>query len=266
MNRGLLITVILCGLCMNQPGYTLTFYMNEYVTKTNNKLVAGDIISLQPVSETLLQGAALQELSFPAEKICLIPAAEVKACIAPFYPGTLVLVGQQTVVLPEKLETIYGRSLLTQLVKCIEPLKKERDYRLEISIVSPIPVNGSCTDITFTIMDDPQKRDLLTATRQITWSSPVQGSGNFDVYIEQYNVTPGGQLPGYKKVEWKEKEVKAGDTILIHFRKGGIDLKIDGMAYASGARGDMVAVKPSTTTKRFKALVIGHKEVTVEIP
>ena len=60
--------------------------------------------------------------------------------------------------------------------------------------------------------------------------------------------------------------VKAGDRVNIIFRKGNIWLEVPGKTYRSGDVGDQITVYQLDGHRRFTGIVIGPKEVEVEIP
>ncbi len=60
--------------------------------------------------------------------------------------------------------------------------------------------------------------------------------------------------------------VKAGDRVSIIFRRGNIWLEVPGKTYRSGDVGDQITVYQLDGHRRFTGIVIGPKEVEVEIP
>ncbi len=58
--------------------------------------------------------------------------------------------------------------------------------------------------------------------------------------------------------------VRAGDTVLIHFLRPGLQVSLPGRAFGSGSVGDMVEVKPRDSNRRFLGRIISKKEVLVE--
>ncbi|MBN2735530.1 MAG: flagellar basal body P-ring formation protein FlgA [Spirochaetales bacterium] len=63
----------------------------------------------------------------------------------------------------------------------------------------------------------------------------------------------------------KKLLVLNGQDVFIYFRANSMELRSPGRAFASGARGDSVRVKPQDSDQYFDARVIGHEEVLIEL-
>jgi flagella basal body P-ring formation protein FlgA len=58
--------------------------------------------------------------------------------------------------------------------------------------------------------------------------------------------------------------VRAGDRVRITFARPGLSISLPGRAFRSGGIGDIIAVRPQETDKRFQARITSQGEVFVE--
>ena len=58
--------------------------------------------------------------------------------------------------------------------------------------------------------------------------------------------------------------VRAGDKVRITFFRPGLFVTLPGRAFRSGSIGDIIAVRPYDTNKRFQARITAQGEVFVE--
>jgi flagella basal body P-ring formation protein FlgA len=59
------------------------------------------------------------------------------------------------------------------------------------------------------------------------------------------------------------KEVRAGDTVMVDVKAGGVRLAMEAKAEGSGAAGDVIAVRNPETRRRFQARVEARGRVSV---
>lgn len=62
----------------------------------------------------------------------------------------------------------------------------------------------------------------------------------------------------------KEDIIRSGERVTILVRRNPISMKLEGIAYGSGGKGDKIRVKPVHSNKSFYAQVVSSREVRVE--
>ncbi len=96
------------------------------------------------------------------------------------------------------------------------------------------------------------------------WGEPLTPSDLSVVVTANKKIAPGTVITSAHST--KEKMVRAGSDVIIYHSKGGIQVRLFGRAYESGAMGERIKVKPKNAKRYVKGQIIGKGEVMVYVP
>jgi flagella basal body P-ring formation protein FlgA len=100
----------------------------------------------------------------------------------------------------------------------------------------------------------------------VSYRTPTGVSGLIRIRIHRYAETgPRPPLPMGRVVKSRPYALRSGERIRIRFVRGAVTVAVPGRAFRSGYEGDTVPVRPYDSQERFEGVIVGPKEVLVDL-
>jgi hypothetical protein len=202
-----------------------------------------------------------RRLPFAIQRPTLLPAATIRTVLSD-YEGTLIIGGRRTAVLPPSLAILPEAGFYRDLLHHIDATEEENRSRVELELLGHPEIRGYDGTRTPTFITRP-----VGGTVEVSYRTSSGSSGLVQLRIHRYSDTGSrSPIPLGRVVKGRPYDLRSGDRIRIRFVRGAVTVAVPGRAFRSGYQGDTVPVRPYDSPERFEGVVIGPKEVLVELP
>lgn len=255
MRRTAALWVLL--LCVVSPIRPLELYMRRAVYLEDPLPTVSTLVHLAPGQEG---SAALEtRLPFAVLRPTLLPAATIRHVLGPYYQGNLIVAGGRAAVLPPALASRPEADFYRDLLLYLDQVEEEKQSRVEVELIGEprlVP-----WDLAASFLSRP-----VDGALEVSYRTAGGRRGSLLVRLHRFSDAPRDPgLPLHRMVSDREFALRSGDRIRIRFVKGSVTVAIPGRAFRSGYQGDTVPVRPYDSQESFQGLVVGTREVLVEL-
>jgi hypothetical protein len=201
-----------------------------------------------------------RRLPFAIQRPTLLPASTIRSVLSD-YEGVLVIGGSRTAVLPPELAILPEAGFYQDLLRHVDATEEENKSRVELELLGRPEILGYDRRTTPSFITRP-----VGGTTEVSYRSAGGLSGVVRIRIHRYSDHgPRPTLPLGRVVNARPYALRSGDRIRIRFVRGAVTVAVPGRAYRSGHQGDIIPVRPYDSQERFDGLVVGKKEVLVDL-
>lgn len=198
----------------------------------------------------------------------IITARMIKNILIPLIPQGFVLVGNQTLFIPNSIRQETGVSEWLPVVrrKAAELSLTEGWAELNgavssVEVVTYVPVLKTVRSLGkgSTVRGDDVQTVYVPVQGAI---EPLQFGDITDSHVASAYISSGTILEA-KHIE-KKQLIQAGDRIAIIIDNDPIRLELEGISYGSGSKGDDIKVKPVRSDKTLYGTIVSRREVRID--
>ncbi len=252
--------------------YAHSYYLKPEVTAESAELTLGSfLVDMDGLNKQVLNNPLPIKLKGPS----VIAAAVFRRFLESAGEKGFILVGDFTVYIPASdLKAEQAQDDLKQLLRGLAQSKMAGEGWLEITESAGYrgekPRYEVYRPVGVAARDLPSGEKLTSGAVMVEYRRSDERSQSGVILPE--NLTEGYKTRGFIRkgapissynIE-RDYLLKAGEHVVVVYRKGSISLRLEAVAYESGARGDRVKVRPVRATKNMYGVVISSGEVLVE--